>query len=252
ITEIASNGLDPGAHIVYQGNRNFVPETSLQEDLGLLFSYPSIDGSLSVFNNNLSHYIFLKQAPTVIVPGNKTYRYVQSGAWLYGLEAAAGLHPAAWKGWRWDNSLALTYGFNREPAYRHAGLQGAYLPFIPPLQWNSGVGKDWALRRRWLPTVSAGVETDYVAAQHRFLALDQTETATRSYTLVELHVGGSIRYAGENLLQWQFQVNNLLDAAYQSNLSRLKYFEYYAASPNGRTGIYSMGRNFGLKVIMAF
>ena len=35
ITEIASNGLDPGAHIVYEGNMNAVPEFSLQEDLGL-------------------------------------------------------------------------------------------------------------------------------------------------------------------------------------------------------------------------
>ncbi len=35
ITEIASNGLDPGAHIVYEGNLNFVPEFSLQEDMGL-------------------------------------------------------------------------------------------------------------------------------------------------------------------------------------------------------------------------
>lgn len=33
ITEMASNGLDPGAHIIYLGNRNFVPEFSLQEDL---------------------------------------------------------------------------------------------------------------------------------------------------------------------------------------------------------------------------
>src|SRR5690606_4678190 len=30
ITEIGSNGLDPGAHIVYLGNRNFVPEFNLQ------------------------------------------------------------------------------------------------------------------------------------------------------------------------------------------------------------------------------
>src|ERR1035441_2869902 len=35
ITEIASNGLDPGAHIVYEGNLNFAPEFSLQEDMSI-------------------------------------------------------------------------------------------------------------------------------------------------------------------------------------------------------------------------
>ena len=35
ITEIGSNGLDPGAHIVYLGNRSFKPEFSLQEDVGM-------------------------------------------------------------------------------------------------------------------------------------------------------------------------------------------------------------------------
>ena len=35
ITETASNGLDPGTHIIYLGNRNFVPEYSFQQDLGI-------------------------------------------------------------------------------------------------------------------------------------------------------------------------------------------------------------------------
>ncbi|PUZ22917.1 TonB-dependent receptor [Chitinophaga parva] len=252
ITEIASNGLDPGAHIVYLGNRNFVPETSLQEDLGVLLDGAGWEGNVSVFNNQLSHYIFLQQVPEEIVQGNKTYRYMQSKAWLYGLEAAVALHPVAWKGWHWDNSLALTYGYNRDDAYRHAGLQGAYLPFIPPLQWHSEMGKEWVLRHPILPSLHAGADLEYAGAQNRYLALDQTETATRSYALVGIQIGGSICYRRENQFQWQFQVNNLLDATYQSNLSRLKYFEYYGASPNGRSGIYGMGRNITVKIILPF
>lgn len=252
ITEIASNGLDPGAHIVYLGNRGFVPETSLQEDLGMLLNGDGWEGSVSVFNNNLSHYIFLKQVPEEIVPGSKTYQYMQSKAWLYGLEASLALHPTVWKGWRLDNSFALAYGYNRDVAYRDAGVQGAYLPFIPPLQWNTSMGKEWTLHNAVLPSLNAGADLEYAGAQNRYLALDQTETATRSYALLGIQVGGSIQYTRENQLQWQFQVNNLLDAAYQSNLSRLKYFEYYTASPNGRSGIYGMGRNVAVKIIMAF
>ena len=39
ISEFASNGLDPGAHIVYLGNRNALPEFSLQEDAGMEMTY---------------------------------------------------------------------------------------------------------------------------------------------------------------------------------------------------------------------
>ena len=50
----------------------------------------------------------------------------------------------------------------------------------------------------------------------------------------------------------QVQANNLFDVAYQSGLSRLKYFEYYESSPGGRSGIYNMGRNICLKLIAPF
>ncbi len=39
IAEIASNGLDPGAHILYLGNRNFIPEFNWQEDVGFLYKF---------------------------------------------------------------------------------------------------------------------------------------------------------------------------------------------------------------------
>ena len=54
------------------------------------------------------------------------------------------------------------------------------------------------------------------------------------------------------MLQFQLQANNLLDKTYQSNLSRLKYFEYYTQSPNSHLGIYNMGRNICLKAIVSF
>jgi iron complex outermembrane receptor protein len=45
-------------------------------------------------------------------------------------------------------------------------------------------------------------------------------------------------------------IENLADVAYQSHLSRLKYAPENLAS--GRTGVYNMGRNVGLKVILNF
>src|SRR5205823_1915120 len=50
ITEIASNGLDPGAHIYYIGDRNFKPEFSLQDDIGLTLTLPDLNIGVSIFN----------------------------------------------------------------------------------------------------------------------------------------------------------------------------------------------------------
>ena len=42
--------------------------------------------------------------------------------------------------------------------------------------------------------------------------------------------------------------DNLFDVAYQDHLSRLKYFEPFPTDPRGRSGIYNMGRNIGIKL----
>ncbi|WP_460503620.1 hypothetical protein, partial [Hymenobacter agri] len=58
--------------------------------------------------------------------------------------------------------------------------------------------------------------------------------------------------AGRPVAQLVLQVDNVFDTAYQAHLNRLKYFEYYAASPTGRTGIYNPGRNVAVKVVVPF
>ncbi|MBC8155814.1 MAG: TonB-dependent receptor, partial [Bacteroidetes bacterium] len=53
ITEIGSNGLDPGARIVYLGNRNFKSEFSFQADAALLANLPNWDISVELFTNTI-------------------------------------------------------------------------------------------------------------------------------------------------------------------------------------------------------
>ncbi|RYZ32436.1 MAG: TonB-dependent receptor, partial [Sphingobacteriales bacterium] len=104
-----------------------------------------------------------------------------------------------------------------------------------------------------LPKIYTGVEADIYSAQDKFYALDDTETYTSGYTLINLSAGATIKpSSSENYLELFIQATNLFDKAYQSNLNRLKYFEYYQASPNGRLGIYNMGRNVSMKVIWHF
>lgn len=258
ITEFASNGLDPGAHIIYLGNRDFKPEFSLQEDIGAELATPDLSATFSIFNNNIENYIYLTQLvdeggnPVISAQGDKTYTYQQSSAQLYGIESTLSLHPAAWKGFSFDNSFAVIYGYNRKAQYRDHKTEGEYLPLIPPMRLLSSINQDVSLNSKLFTGLNLKAETELNASQNRYLGLNNTETATPSYLLVNFAAGTTIRYTKNYNLQVQLQVNNIFDKTYQSNLSRLKYFEYYADSPNGRSGIYSIGRNIGLKVICSF
>jgi iron complex outermembrane receptor protein len=117
----------------------------LQEDLGIEANMADVSATFSLFNNNISNYIYLSQQvdasgnAIVDAQGNKTYQYQQAKAQLYGIEATLGLHPVAWKGFAFDNSLAVTYGFNRNAAFKDKKLQGEYLPLIPPLHLLSSL-----------------------------------------------------------------------------------------------------------------
>ncbi len=258
ITEIASNGLDPGAHIIYLGNRNFKPEFSFQQDVSVLANFKTINASISVFNNYISNYIYLNQLADANgnaitdAQGNKTFQYQQSAARLYGIEATFDFYPKLWQGLSIKNSAAIVYGFTQNPAFKDAGINGAYLPLIPPAKWLCSIEQSLQTKSLLIPNINLNVETEYVAAQNRYLALYNTETFTPSYLLVNASASTNIKYGKRGNLQVQAQINNLFDKAYQSHLSRLKYFEYYSQSTYGSMGIYNMGRNICVKLIAEF
>jgi iron complex outermembrane receptor protein len=260
ITEIGSNGLDPGAHIVYLGDRGFNPEFSLQEDLGVISYLQDADLIAEFFNNQVDNYIYQAKLtdangkPVIIVPGNSTYQYQQSKARLYGAEFTVNLHPRAVKWLAFNNSLAYVTGINQNKQLV-AKSNGAakYLPFIPPLHVRSELKVTLQRAYGAFSKIYFKTEADAYAAQNRFYALDNTETATPGYTLINIGAGTTIKLRSEKTLcEFFFQVDNLFDTAYQSNLNRLKYFEYYTASPNGRLGIYNIGRNISFKAVFQF
>jgi outer membrane receptor protein involved in Fe transport len=258
ITEIASNGLDPGAHIVYEGNLNFKPEFSLQEDVGIIGAFTDVSFNLSAFNNFIQDFIYEDQKvdqngnPVVVVPGNRTFQYQQTNAQLYGINATLSIHPEQWKAFRFDNAFSVVYGYNLNPKYRDAGVNGQYLPFIPPPRWLSSINYDLPGKGEIIRLVIFKVEADCNLAQDRYLGLYNTETPTPAYTLLDASVNTEINYNKNHVLQFQVAVNNIFDTAYQSHLSRLQYFEYYTASPNRYLGIYNMGRNICFKMTLPF
>lgn len=254
ITELASNGLDPGAHIIYLGDRNFNPEISLQEDIGISASFLGWSAELNVFNNNIKNYIFLNAVPDengnplVDNQGNRTYKYQQTKAQIFGGEFWLSIHPEILEGLRFDNSVSLVNGYNRASEFKREGNDGEYLPLIPPLNWRSNVSYNISLKRNTVKSITPKFGHEYSAPQNQYLGLNNTETHTSSYILFNLGFSTDIFYSKNNNTQFLVHVNNLFDKAYQSHLNRLKYFEDY---DNGN-GIYDMGRNITFKLIFAF
>lgn len=260
ITEIGSNGLDPGAHIVYLGNRTFKPEFNLQEDIGIIAYLKDADISMELFNNNIQNYIYQSRLtdaagnPVVIVPGNLTYQYQQSKARLYGAELSVNLHPSQLKWLTFNNSLAYVVGQNKDLALlSQHGRAAKYLPFIPPLQVRSEIKLTAQTTNGTFDKPYVKFDAVFSADQDKFYALDDTESFTAGYALFNAGLGSGIHSkSGKTIVDIFFQCDNIFNTAYQSNLNRLKYFEYYNSSPNGRAGIYNMGRNISFKVIAPF
>ena len=258
ITEIASNGLDPGAHIVYVGNLAFEPEFSLQEDVAVSGTYPDITFGCNVFCNSIQNYIYEDQKvdaagkPVVVVPGNRTFQFQQTDARLYGLNATFGIHPRHHGRWTVSNSISFVYGFNLNPKYRNAGTNGEYLPYLPPPHWLCTADYHVLRNYKRLTNVSAQAAGNVNAAQNRYLGVYGTETPTPAYTLFDVSLHADIQYTHQQVLQIQLSANNIFNIAYQSHLICLQYFEYFTASPTGRLGMFDMGRNWCFNLIVPF
>jgi iron complex outermembrane receptor protein len=258
VTELASNGLDPGARIIYLGNQNFKPEFSNQQDIGLFFEGKDIDASLGVFNNFIQNYIYLSQLadannePIVDAQGNKTFQYQQSKAQLYGLEASFNIHPQKWGGFMISNNFQSLYAYNRDQIFAGTGINGAYLPFIPPTNFSTQISHHIQIRKSKIKQLTPKFEIEYFAKQSRFMALYGTETATPAYYLMHASLQLEFFDLVDKKLLLNLFANNFTNQVYQSNMSRLKYFEYFKDNRANSNGIYNMGRNLGLKLIYKF
>ncbi len=260
ITETAANGLDPGAHIYYIGNIHFKPEFNWQEDLGIFYTGRDVSGSLETFDNRISNYIFLQKllnadgTPLQVVVGNSTYKYVQASAQLYGLEASVTFHPGAYKWLTFKNSVAFITGLNKDnDLKKQYGNAAKYLPMLPPLHTLSTLHTVLPVKSKAITDFYLQAELEYYDRQDHFYAVDNTETATPGYSLVNVGAGLSYKNKkGKNICQFYINANNVFNKAYQSHLNRLKYFEYYEQSPTGHLGIYNMGRNICFKTIFNF
>ncbi|MDB5139936.1 MAG: hypothetical protein JWR12_1852 [Mucilaginibacter sp.] len=255
IAELSANGPDPGSQIYHVGNSSFKPEFSLQEDIGAFLTLPNVSASAEIFRNNIQNYIFQEQelnsdGSPVITQGYNTFTYVQSKARIQGGEFSLDIHPVSWL--HFENSMTLTYGQN-------LGTGGKvpdslkYLPFIPPLHTHSELRGNYAKGFGDFKHLYAFVGFDHYNAQNQFFSAYGTETYTAGYDLLSAGIGGNIENAaGKKVVEIFIEGTNLANVNYQSNMSRLKYFDNATVPAGVQPGIFNMGRNISFKVVIPF
>ncbi len=253
IAEISADGVHPGTLIYQIGNTAFKPEFSLQEDLGISYLSDHISGNLNIYNNIISNYIFNQKLldhsgqDSVIVRGNQTFKFMQSKAQLYGFDANLDIHPYNWL--HIENSISVTYGLNKGGEGINIDDSSKYLPLIPPLRTGTEIRAILISKSKHLRSLYLMIDMEYHAPQNRVYSAYNTETPTSGYFLYNAGFGTDItNNKGKVLVSLNILGNNITNAAYQSHLSRLKYFEPYPDNPTGRNGIYNIGRNISFKV----
>jgi iron complex outermembrane receptor protein len=264
IAELSANGADPGSQIYHVGNPDFKPEFSVQEDLGMFITLPNVSASVEVYSNHIQNYIFQEQIldaqgnPERVDPNGdpdpngqyEKFTYVQSKARINGADLSLDIHPISWL--HFENEMTITQGIN-------LGTGGTvpdslkYLPFIPPLHTHSELratlNKGFGSFRNLY--VFGGF--DHYDAQNHFFSAYGTETYTAGYNLLSAGIGGNVVNAkGNKVLEIFIEGTNLGNVAYQSNMSRLKYFDNPTVPAGVQPGIFNMGRNISFKVVVPF
>ena len=225
LSELSSNGEHEGTLRYEIGNKDLKPEYSLQGDAGLDFSSEYISGQFAVFANRIDNYIFL----TRTADGNPpVYTYTSGNARLYGGEVQLDFHPV--------HSLHLGGSFSYVNGKQ---IGGTWLPMIPAPRLLTECKYEFSHGGKLLNNAFVAVELDWNARQDRFYGVDGTETATPSYALLNMNAGTDIVIRGKKRASLYLLADNLTDCAWQSHLSRLK-----------EIGIYNMGRNFTVKLLI--
>jgi iron complex outermembrane receptor protein len=170
------------------------------------------------------------------------YSYRAGDARLLGFEASADFHPIHQL--HFENTFSMV-----DAQLLHQSSEMKYLPLTPAPKWSSELKYELFHDMRTITNSYVAVELECHLRQSHYFRAYGTETATPSYTLVNLSAGTDVlSHGGRRVASLYLSVNNLFDRGYQDHLSRLKYMDENALT--GRCGVYNMGRNIALRVVV--
>jgi iron complex outermembrane recepter protein len=253
IGELGSNGEHEGTLRYEIGDSNLKPETSLQLDFSLGVNSEHVSCELSVFNNSISHYIYTKKlhnfsgTDSVASKSNPipVFKFVQGDAHLSGGELLIDIHPHPFHWLHFENSFCIVQAIQK-----NATDSTQYLPFIPPAKFSSELKAEKEKLGKIFQTIYVMVGVDNYFKQNKYYSAFGTETETPNYTLINCGAGANIVSKKKNVCSLYISISNLMDIAYQSHMSRLKYAPKNYAT--GRTGVFNMGRNINFKLVIPF
>ena len=241
MSELGADGVHEGTVRYELGSANLKSEYSWQADFGVDFTSHYVSAQLALFANRISNYIFTKRVDVVMEEGYNTYQYTQGDARLLGFEAGVDVHPI--------HRLHVGNTFSYVDARQlNQPEETRYLPFTPAPRWTSEVKYEITHHGKWLNNAYVALGLECYLRQNHYYKADQTETATPSYTLMNLSAGTDLMIRKKKVAELYVTADNLFNRAYQSHLSRLKYTDVNVAT--GRMGVYNMGRNVVMKVVV--
>ena len=248
IAELASNGVHEGTVRYEIGNPQLKPENSWQLDYELGFNTEHVNAKLNLFANNISGFIYSHKLASVIggdsiLTGFPCFKFDSGNALLVGGEFYIDIHPHPWDWLHFENSFSYVKSqlMNQPDSTK-------YLPFTPAAKWISDLKTEIKTSGNFLKNTffTIGIEHDF--KQTNVYSAYNTETPTVAYTLLNASIGTDFMWKKRTLFSLFINGTNLTDVAYQSHLSRLKYAPVNLVT--GRTGVFNMGRNVSLKVIV--
>jgi iron complex outermembrane recepter protein len=248
ISELSSNGVHEGTIRYEIGNSNLKPETSLQLDYELGYNTEHVSARMNLFVNDINNYIFSRKLSSIlggdsIAENVPVYKFSSGNALITGGEFYIDIHPHPLDWLHFENSFS----------YVHSQLKNQpdstkYLPFTPAAKWKSDIRVD-------VDKVGKDLKNSFISfgLEHYFMQNDiysafNTETKTPAYTLLNASIGSDIVLNKKTICSIFINGTNLADTAYQSHLSRLKYADINNVT--SRTGVYNMGRNISIKLIV--
>lgn len=252
LAELASNGAHEGTNRYEYGSLGLKSERSYQWDVSADINTDHISFSADAFVNALNNFIYYRRLTSLaggdsIIMENgqslQAFRFSQNNAILHGVELSVDLHPHPLDWLHFENSLSYVRGrFSRDVD------ESSNLPLIPAPRWNSELRANVKHLGKWLRNGYGNLELNHFFAQNRPFTGYNTETATPAYTLLHASIGTDVVVRDRTIFSLYLAAQNLTDVAYQNHLSRLKYAATNEVT--GRQGVYNMGRNFSVKLLV--
>jgi iron complex outermembrane receptor protein len=208
--DLFANGFHEGTRAFERGDAGLRVETSLNTELGVRVTAPSLSAELTGYVNRVSDYIYLRPFGGPGAGAFDSLQVVQGDARLAGVEGRLAYRPVS----------SLTLQLSGDAVRGHNVSADVPLTFIPPPRLVYGVrvepgGRPLGLHAAYL---TASAETN--ARQTR---LDPRDVGPPGYTLLTLG-GGFSRPTARGALAVDVTLRNALDARYRSFMSRYKEF----------------------------